>query len=464
MKFKESIRPLFDFWKELPSDYRQRVVIAGWLALFFTALTLAIMPRTLVGDETRYLWYAENLTKGYYVSDDRPDFCNGPGYPVVMMPFVVVDAPIWTLRLLNVAFQVGAFLLFLDLLTRLGLRRRWCYMGSLALVLNPILLRYSGQLCTEMLAVFLCTGFLWSLEKGLRDRSYSWKWLVIAGVWFFGLTMVRVLFGYVATALLVMLALLWIAKRAWAPRPLVQAMAVPLALTLLLSVPWLSYTFAHTGKVFCWSTNGSELLYWISGTEEGHLGSWLGPEDLEGRPGAAENHREFIMAIEELPFSEQADVWTAAALENIRSDPRALARNLAANVSRILFSFPRSYYLENLKTLLWVVPGMIATGLGLLAIYPSLRGWRQLPAVAKFGLAVFAVFFGGSVLLPAEPRFLLPVTPVLALWITYVFARWVRIQWFVEEKGTLESVKGRAEECSSTGVQMISLESPSKAA
>src|SRR5690349_1086566 len=44
-----------------------------------------------VGDEWRYLYYADNLLHGFYSPHDRVFLWNGPGYPLLLAPFVGID-------------------------------------------------------------------------------------------------------------------------------------------------------------------------------------------------------------------------------------------------------------------------------------------------------------------------------------------------------------------------------------
>ena len=51
------------------------------------------------GDQPRYLLYANNLVHGFY-STPAPNIwlINGPGYPIILTPFVAMKLPLISLR------------------------------------------------------------------------------------------------------------------------------------------------------------------------------------------------------------------------------------------------------------------------------------------------------------------------------------------------------------------------------
>ena len=60
---------------------------------------------SFVGDEARYYRFAGNLLKGFY-SPPAPkiDLTNGPGYPIILTPFVALGLPMITMKLINAFF------------------------------------------------------------------------------------------------------------------------------------------------------------------------------------------------------------------------------------------------------------------------------------------------------------------------------------------------------------------------
>ena len=57
------------------------------------------------GDEERYLMFANNLVNGFY-SPPAPDInlTNGPGWPIILMPFIALGLPLITITIANAFF------------------------------------------------------------------------------------------------------------------------------------------------------------------------------------------------------------------------------------------------------------------------------------------------------------------------------------------------------------------------
>ena len=100
-----------------------------------------------VGDEIRYLSCARNITQGFLVPDDNPDFVNGPGYPALLAPFLAFDLSLKWARLLNAFLISGAvMLLFRTVKHYEGLG--WAVASAVFLMVHPNTLRITPQLLT----------------------------------------------------------------------------------------------------------------------------------------------------------------------------------------------------------------------------------------------------------------------------------------------------------------------------
>lgn len=399
-------------------------LVLGSLAVFYIGVSALFAPTDVVGDEERYLAYAKNLANGFYVSPEYPDFTNGPGYPLVIMPFVALEFPLWVIRGLNIGFLLAAGYLFFKTL-RLFTSEKWSLVFLLFLALNPVMLRYLAHAKTEALSTLLVCGFIWAFANLLNDQSRSRKWMIRTACFLFGLIMVRVIFGYVAMAAVVLVPLLcWLVGN----RARILTATLPFAFSLVLCLPWLAYTYHHTHKFPTWSTNGGELLYWITSPYPGEWGSWFSIDSLPENPQAFENHIAACVTVEALPFAERDAKWVEFAKANFHATPSATVRNLAANFCRILFGFPNSHRGERLATIFWVIPSALVLGMMLFAVYPTIRVWKTLPLSIKVPALCAAIFFGGSVLLPAEPRYLLPIVPIVLLWLAYIYGNVVSFE------------------------------------
>ncbi len=58
----------------------------------------------LIADAVRYHAYAENIVQGYYTPKEAPRLGNGPGYPILLAPFVAMNAPLVLMRIPNAFF------------------------------------------------------------------------------------------------------------------------------------------------------------------------------------------------------------------------------------------------------------------------------------------------------------------------------------------------------------------------
>jgi hypothetical protein len=82
--------------------------------ILYVIIVLIYASPDLYGDESRYLAFATNLTHGFF-SPSPPflDLGNGPGYPLIMAPFVALKLPLISVKLLNALFYyISVVLLF----------------------------------------------------------------------------------------------------------------------------------------------------------------------------------------------------------------------------------------------------------------------------------------------------------------------------------------------------------------
>ena len=70
--------------------------------ILYLLIAVFFAPNEFIGDEGRYVRLATNLTNGFYSlpSPDINIWC-GPGYPVILTPFIVLKLPFLAIRLLN---------------------------------------------------------------------------------------------------------------------------------------------------------------------------------------------------------------------------------------------------------------------------------------------------------------------------------------------------------------------------
>jgi hypothetical protein len=231
------------------------------------------------------------------------------------------------------------------------------------------------------------------------------------------------LFGYVIAAALLLALAARAATRMGAP----GRAAWICALALALCVPYLSYTYSLTGRIFFWGTSGGMSLYFMSTPYANEFGSWFSAEEVRLRPELAA-HREFFASLEGLTDLERDDAFKRRAIDNIRRYPAKYLANLAANTGRLLFSYPFTFGPHSMTTFFYLVPNMFLVVLAVLSIPAALLRPREIP-FEIWALLVFALIaFGGSALLSAYDRQARPLVPALSLWLAYIAARVVRIE------------------------------------
>lgn len=397
-------------------------------AVVFVVYTLRLVvasPSALVWDEARYLDCAVELSKGHLASENNTDFVNGPGYPLILWPFVASGLPLFLLRLLNGVFvALAAVLLRRTIKDYAGTRWAAATVGIVAL--HPNLLRLGPYLMTEPLTIFCICAFLFAFTRALREPCHSWRWIAAAAFAFFYLIMTRVIFGHVVLVTLAgSLAAMVIFKSI---RTALARTALIAALAFALCIPYLAYTRAHTGQSLCWSTNGGELLYWATSHHPGENGHWFSYDDATSLPELAPNHKSFIERVNKLSVPEREAEFAKAAKENIASAPGAVLYNWLCNVSRLFFGFPRSFQTEEMSTLALIAfnaPLLLLLGSALIL---GVMRVKSLPPEIAILFCIAAIYLGGSSVASALPRYFLVITPVLWLFTATTLAKNVVIR------------------------------------
>ena len=395
---------------------RELALLLPLLALFLAAW--AFFPER-PDDEASYVVLAERLVDGFYVTGDddallderpgSPDLWYGPGLPVLLAPLVALDAPFSVLRLTSVLVLFAAVLLMYVLV-----RERWGMRAGLvaayALGLYAPFLGLLSNLHSEVLGVFFVIVGMLGLARFL-DRG-GVQWLAVGGLGLAGLALTRVAYGWVLTLALVVLGVWWLARRSSAAG---RAAAV-IGLALALCVPWLTYTYAKTDRLFVWGNSGSLSLYWMTSPHEGDLGDWQQAHLVFSDPALAP-HREFFEGLRGLTLAEQNAEIEREALRNIANHPGAYAENVVANVSRMLFNSPYSRTQQQTNDVFYAASNAILLGAAVLCALVLLPRRRTLPPETGVFAALAVAAFGLHALVAAYPRMLAPIVP-LVVWLT----------------------------------------------
>ena len=396
---------------------RELLLLVPLFALYLAAW--AFFPAR-PDDEASYVALAERLAEGYYVTGDdealldpepdSPDLWFGPGLPALLAPLAALDAPLWLLRLTGPVLLFAAVLLFFALVretwgSRVGLG------AAYALGLYLPFLGLLSNLHSEVLAIALVCAAMLCLARFLRSGGAIW--LAGSGAALAALALTRVAYGWVLTVALVVLVLVWLVSHSRAA----GRAGAAIGLALVLCLPWLTYTYAKTDRLFVWGNSGSLSLYWMASPHDGDLGDWH-QAHLAFTDPALEPHRAFFDRLRGLSLAEQNAEIEREALRNIVEHPAEYAQNVAANVSRMLFNLPYSRTEEQLNDVFYVVPNtlvVLALALCVLVLVPRRR--RLPPETGPF-VVLAAVAFVLHALVATYPRMLMPVLPFVVWLLT----------------------------------------------
>ena len=396
------------------------------LPLFIIHILLIVMYSQghpgLVAGENRYYTDAVKLIEhGEQAVGKDPVPWNGPGYPLFLVPFVLLHVPNIVMRLANAGLMLlGALYLLRSL--RYYVATRWAYVAVYCMGLYPVLLKYLPRIITEPFCIFLSCGLVFHIIHMKRIPERRWLHLVAAGVYFGFLALAKVLFGYViAVAIVFFLVSLLIQRKRSALRPLLVA-----CIALAICVPYLYRNYSRTGKPFYWAQAGGLSLYWMSSPFEEEYGDWLsGTKSWLGNYWKAEKHHEFLETLKRLPAVERDDTLRREAIRNIKDHPGKFATNWVANITRLFIHHPFSYKEQAMRDLRILIPGSVLLVLCLLCMIPTVGSWRGIPSEVRQVFLLGLFYVAGNSLLSAYDRMLLPVFPMMAVWLAYMLARTV---------------------------------------
>lgn len=405
------------------------------------ALVLVFQTTGTYGDEERYLDCAKNLLRGFY-SPEAPDIFlpNGPGYPIILMPFLALKLPLFCIPIMNAIFFYLSIVLIYKILKQsvsflltIIISLFWaCYINAYQNI--PWIL-------SETLAIFLISLIIISINKAFNTENSLGKkrYLYLSGFLIGYLILTKVIFGYVLLFMILGLGLLWIFNRKSINHK--KGLFI-LLIAFAINSPYLIYTYHITGKMFYWSAKGGDNLFWMSTPFKKEYGDYEGflkdPEisDFSANQLIANEDTfksNYIKKYEEIlkfPPSglAQDSAYKKIAINNIKSHPYKFALNGFCNIGRILFDFPYSYTFQKPHYLLRLPFNGIILVFILIILIPTLINWRKIDYSLRF-LIFFALFyFCGSILGCAETRMFTIIVPILLFWIAYVIERSMKIR------------------------------------
>lgn len=400
-------------------------VLFPLLVIWLIASVTFKAHNVLVMDEVRYWGFAENLLQGHFHFTEGHNFLwSGPGYPLLLTPFVALDLPLWAPKMLNaVLLYIGIVHIFKTMSLFIPARKAW--LGTLATAAYyPIYAVSLPFIMTEALTYMLVAMFAFHMCRVLKNKETNWRKMIVPGLLFTWLALTKVIFGYVLLSALIMVGAIWLWKRS---NVKLASLTKILAFAMLFCMPYLIYTFALTGRAFYWSNAGGMQLYWMSSPWPYELGDWHGPS-LTEHPRLKIHHGAFFDSIKDLDPLAKDDALKKKAIENIKANPRKYVYNWVSNISRTLFSYPLSYLRPSIGFLFYLLPNIFIIVLSVFAIYPSIRYHRRYPTEVLFLLLMAALYFGGISLVASYARFFYMIMPLLMIWLAVSLYQFVHLK------------------------------------
>jgi hypothetical protein len=414
-------------------------------------------PNVLMGDEPRYLQYAQNLLQGYFSPKGQVDLWSGPGYPLFIAAFMKMGFQVIGLRLLNAFLQYASIVVLFKTLQYWTTQQK-AFWFSMAWACYYIAFKEMLYVYTEPLTSLLIILIAFSISKWCytftnknnasanstnitaifkSQDSFSknespfqqYLQLIIAGILIGYLALVKIIFGYVILFCLIVFLLVWLIKR--------QKTNFQLALVFLIAfittLPYLMYTKSITGRNFYWGNSGGMSLYWMSTPVASEYGDW---NDAKFRAYCdydtsvpcnaalfAKNHQADYDAIYQLDGVARDDAFKQKAIENIKAHPLKYFQNILANTSRLFFAIPNSYQTLRIQNIFRIIPNVFVFLGFMYCIIFGIRLRKQLtPALFLLLLMLFA-YLGATLLVSAQQRQLYVVLPLIIIWFAWLNAR-----------------------------------------
>jgi hypothetical protein len=432
--------------------------------LFYIVFVLILYSQTLWGDEIRHVAYARNLSQGFY-SPPPPGISLdvGPGYPLLILPFIALHIPLICLVLMNAVFNYLAVIFLYKALQQIvPFRAALIFSLFLGCYFNSF--EFMALAYSESLTLFLVSLVVFLLIKAFNPDNLikTKKYIYLCGFIIGVLALTKIIFGYVLTFMLLGCGVLWVMNRKSINyRKSIFILLIGLATT----APYLIYTYHLTGRIFYWGTSGGNNLYWMSTPYKGEFGNWVadpqlkhdsihirggihdsrrgGQLNIKNRnnyiPGGEDSldlhHIKDYEEINKYQGIEKDDVYKKFVINNIKSHPDKYIENCISNVGRILFNYPYSYTIQKPQTLLRLPLNGIVAVFMFLCMIPTFINWRKIIFPIRFMLFLILLYFGGSILGSAETRMFTAVVPVLLFWIAYIIQKSIKIKLKFEENG-----------------------------
>ena len=397
------------------------------ILVFYVVVCVVFADSALENDQARYAMYARNLVKGFYAPRDTLCLWNGPGYPLLLVPFVAADVPLIWAKYLNSLLVFGA-VCFVYFALREYMSERKALLGAYALGFYVPFLWEMTLLLTESLAIFLVAGFCFFVVKYFRKQRFGYA--AAAGFFLGYLILTKVIFAYVAGCCLILSLVFFKCSR-----PCRRAVGL-YVISLLFCVPYLIYTYSLTGRFFYWANSGGGNLYWMTTPYAKEYGDAKSPQRVF-EDERLHRHRELFEKLAGLNCVESDELFKRQAFLNVRRYPLKYCFNWVANVGRMWYAYPFSYKYQRPHTLFYTVPSSFLLVSLLFCCYPLWKRRKHLPGELVVLIALAIIFLVGSSFTYAHARYLKPLVPIFVIVIFFTANNLLEIRFHRETREKL---------------------------
>ncbi|MEI6586367.1 MAG: glycosyltransferase family 39 protein [Sediminibacterium sp.] len=408
------------------------IFFAPFLVLY-TCIIYIFQGAALTGDEPRYLQFAQNLLHGFYSPKEELNLWNGPGYPLLIAPFIKLGLNITGLRLLNGVLQYASVVFLYQCLVY-WVSEKKALVLSLFWACYYIAFKEMTYLYSECFANFLVCLFLYYSSKNLVDPKVTLKQFILLGIILGVLILTKVVFGYVIIAFAILLLIFYAVKKESTYLRFFYIAVV----ALLINIPYLFYTYQLTGKAFYWSNAGGMSLYWASTPIEGEYGDWndaefkayCGYDSLVPCNTAlfAKGHQQDYNEIYKYTGVARDEAFKQKAIKNIRQYPAKYFKNTIANIGRFFFGIPGSYQYMRYQNLWRILPNAIVFCIFLFSVVMSLLNIKKHPPLIIALLSLLFLYFAASIVVSALQRQLYVVLPLILVWFGWLTQKAVAVK------------------------------------
>lgn len=190
--------------------FKNPFIVFSPFLLLFVALVLKLHSDKMIGDEGGYMQFAQNILQGFY-SPPAPDIDLwwGPGYPILLTPFIAMGLPLVFITLTNAVLQYLSIVMLFKAISQLvdfSKAMAFSLLWGFCYSIYP----FMARILTETFSSFLITLFIYFTIKAFKEGTK--KHLYLAGFTLGYLALTKVMFGYVCNVIFVVVESLNVAK------------------------------------------------------------------------------------------------------------------------------------------------------------------------------------------------------------------------------------------------------------